>query len=81
MVIMVPFIILNVMVKDYPGGWDPTKEWGFPSPKEIVEKSLYPERGREVFVFWVGIVFGVIGTATMLYFPFGLMAFFFRIGG
>lgn len=75
------FLILNIMVRDYPGGWNPTKEWGFPSPKQVVEKELYPRTRKEEFVFWVDIFFGAIGTTVWLYLPFGVLAYFIRIGG
>lgn len=71
-------LILNFMAKDYPGGWNPTKEWGFPSPAQIVEKRLYPQNRREEFVFWVGIFIGTVGTTFWLYLPFGVLAYFIR---
>lgn len=79
-IIMVPFFILNFMIKSYPGGWDPTKEGGFPGPKQIIEKELYPCNKREEFVFWVGIFLGFIGTTVWLYLPFGVLSCFIRMG-
>jgi len=79
--LMVLFLILNFMVKDYPGGWNPTKEWGFPSPRQVVEKELYPRNRKEEFVFWIDIFFGVVATTVWLYLPFGVLAYFIRKGG
>lgn len=77
-VIMVPFFILNIMVKSYPGGWNPTQEWGFPSPKHVIEKNIYPRTSKEEFVYWVSHLLGIIGTAIWLYLPFGVLAFLIR---
>ncbi|WP_459724375.1 hypothetical protein [Sideroxyarcus sp. TK5] len=79
-ILMLLFLILNFMVKDYPGGWNPTKEWGFPSPKQVVERELYPRNRKEEFVFWIDIIFGIVGTTFWLYLPFGVLAYFIRIG-
>ena len=79
-ILMLLHLILNFMVKDYPGGWNPTKEWGFPSPQQVVEKELYPRNRKEEFVFWIGIILGTVGTTFWLYLPFGVLAYFIRIG-
>lgn len=79
-VLMVLWGILNWLVKNYPGGWHPTKQWGFPNPKQVVELELYPRLKREEFVFWVDIIFGATGTTLWMIF-FGVLAFFIRIGG
>lgn len=74
------FLVLNWRVNDSPGGWHPTKQWGFPSPKQIVEMELYPRIKREEFIYWIGIVFGATGTTIWMIF-FGVFAFFIGIGG
>lgn len=78
-VLMVLWGIMNWRVKDYPGGWHPTKQYGFPSPKQVVELELYPRLKREEFIFWVDIVFGAIGTTIWMIFC-GVLAFFIKIG-
>jgi len=79
-ILMVLWGILNWRVKDYPGGWHPTKQWGFPNPQQVVEMGLYPRLKREEFVFWIDIVFGTAGTMIWMIL-FGVFAFFIRIGG
>lgn len=78
--LMAIFLVLNCLVNDYPGGWHPTKQWGFPSPKQVVEMELYPRLKREEVVFWIDIVFGIAGTAIWMIF-FGVFAFFINLGG
>lgn len=73
------FFVLNWRVKDYPGGWHPTKQWGFPSPKQTVEMELYPRVLREEFIYWVGFALATCGT-TIWMISFGVIAFFIRIG-
>ncbi len=79
-VLMVLWGILNWRVNDYPGGWHPTKQWGFPNPKQVAEMELYPRTHGEEFVFWVDIAFGTFGTTIWMIFC-GVFAFFIRIGG
>lgn len=85
-VALIPFLvsitmhlILNARVKDFPGGWNPTREWGFPTPRQVVEKKLYPRNSREEFVFWVYIIGGTFGTTALLYLPFAILAFLMRV--
>lgn len=78
--LMAMLIFLDLRVNDFPGGWHPTKQWGYPSPKQVVEMTLYPRNKREEFVFWVAIVFGTAGTTIWMIFS-GVLAFFIRIGG
>lgn len=78
--LMTMFLILNWKVNDYPGGWHPTKQRGFPNPRQVVEMELYPRTHREEFVFWIGIVFGAVGTTIWTIFC-GVFAFFINIGG
>ena len=79
-VLLALFLVLNWRVNDYPGGWHPTKQWGFPNPKQVVEMELYPRLKREEFVYWIGIFFSAAGTTIWMIF-FGVFAFFIRIGG
>jgi len=78
--LMAMFFMLNWKVKDYPGGWHPTKQWGFPNPGQVVEMELYPQTKREETIFWVSIAFGAAGTTIWMIFC-GVFAFFIRIGG
>lgn len=80
LILMGLYVVQNWLVNDYPGGWHPTKQWGFPTPMQIVQMELYPQNKREEFVFWVEIIFGAVGTANWMIF-FGVFAFFIRIGG
>jgi len=73
------YVVQNWWVNDFPGGWHPTKQWGFPTPMQIVRMELYPRNKREEFVFWVEIIFGAVGTANWMIF-FGVFAFFISIG-
>lgn len=77
--LMAGYLFLNFRVKDYPGGWNPTKEGRFPYPEETFEKELYPRNKKEEFVFWVNIFVGTVGTTFWLYLPFGVLAFFIRL--
>lgn len=77
--LMLGHMILNWKVKDYPGGWNPTKEWGFPTPQQVVEKELYPRNEKEVFVFWVDVVYRTMLNATIWLLIFGIVAFFIKI--
>lgn len=77
----VSFSIVSFMAKHYPGGWDQTKEGGFPGPKDMFEKKLYPRTGTEEFVFWADFILRTVLTVGVLYFPFGILAFFIRLGG
>lgn len=79
-VLLALLLSLNWKVNDYPGGWHPTKQWGFPSPKQTVALELYPVTRAEERVFWVNFVFGTIGTSFWLL-GFGVFAFFLRAGG
>lgn len=54
------YIVIGFNVKNYPGGWDPTKQFGYPSPKQVVELELYPNTKKEEFVFWMDFIFGVL---------------------
>jgi hypothetical protein len=74
------FFILNFNHKNLPGGWDITKEGGFPNPQQVFELGLYPRNSKEEFVFWIDFVLGTIGTTIVLYLPFGVMAYLMRIG-
>ncbi len=78
--LMALFLILNWRVNDYPGGWHPTKQWGFPNPRQVLEMELYPRLKKEEFVYWVDVVFGAAGTTIWMIFS-GVFAFFIRIGG
>jgi len=71
---------MNLNVNDYPGGWHPTRQWGFPSPKQTVALELYPTTRAEERVFWVNFVLGTIGTSFWLL-GFGACAFFLKPGG
>jgi len=71
---------LNWKVNDYPGGWNPRKQWGLPDPALIVEMELYPRTQVEERVFWAGIAFGTADAGFWLI-GCGVFAFFMRIGG
>jgi hypothetical protein len=77
---MAMHLILNWRVNDYPGGWHPTKQMVFPSPRLIVELELYPRTRKEEQIFWIGMVFGSLGTTIWMIFC-GVFAFFIKIGG
>lgn len=77
-IIVMPFLILNCMVKHYPGDWDPTKQGGFPNPKQVVEMSLYPNTLKEEFVYWTSQFLGTVGTSLWMYLPFGVLAYCIR---
>ncbi len=73
--LMLIFMILNWTVDNYPGNRNPTKQFGFPTPSQIVEMALYPQTKREKFVFWCDILFGILMT-TWWGLAFSLIAFF-----
>lgn len=73
-----PYLALHLMAQHYPGGWDVRQQQGFPSPTQIVERSLYPRTRREECVFWIAMVMDVLGTSIWLYLPFGVMAYSIR---
>ena len=68
-------IILSFNSKYYPGGWNPTEQFGFPNPKQVVELELYPRNKKEEFVFWVDYIFGIL-VSTWPLLVIGLLAFF-----
>lgn len=58
----------------------PTHRGFFLSHRDIVEMELYPRNKREEFIYWFDFVFAVTGTALWLFLPFGVLAYFIKIG-
>lgn len=51
------------------------------SYKEIVRLEAYPREKEEEFAFWIDVVGTVFVTTAWLFLPFGVLAYFIRIGG
>ena len=72
---------LRALARHSPGGWDVARQWGFPSPAQVVDRGLYPERPKERVFFWLNLTFGLLGSTLWLYLPFGVLAYSLRAGG
>ena len=71
----------SALARHSPGGWDVARQWGFPSPAQVVDRGLYPERPKERVFFWLNLTFGLLGSTLWLYLPFGVLAYSLRAGG
>lgn len=70
------FLIWNGLQSRLPAGRN-----SFLTNRDIVEMELYPRNKKEEFIYWVDFVFAVTGTTLWLFLPFGVLAYFIRIGG
>lgn len=70
------FLLWNGLKSGLPAGRN-----SFLTNKDIVEMELYPRNKREEFIYWIDFVFAVTGTTLWLFLPFGVLAYFIRIGG
>lgn len=75
-VLMAMFLIWNGLRSRLPAGRN-----SFLTNRDIVEMELYPRNKKEEFIYWVDFGFAVTGTTLWLFLPFGVLAFFIRIGG
>lgn len=73
--------ILHFMGDDYPGGWHPAKQRGYPTLRETTYLELYPRTRAEERIFWVRIAVGELAYAMFWLIGFGVFVFFIRIGG
>lgn len=70
------FLVWNGLKNKLPAGQTPLL-----SKKDIVEMELYPRNKSEEFAYWLDFVLSVTGTTLWLFLPFGVLAFFIRMGG
>lgn len=70
------FLVWNGLKNKFPAGRTSLLTY-----RDVVEMELYPRNRREEFIYWLDFVFVITGTTVWLYLPFGVLAFFIRIGG
>lgn len=69
------FLIWNGLQSRLPAGRN-----SFLTNRDIVGMELYPRNKKEEFIYWVDFIFAVTGTSLWLFLPFGVLAYFIRIG-
>lgn len=76
-IMLIPTIISNLKAKTFPGGWDPSKQFGFPSVKQISDLDLYPNKKEEELVYWAHICACLFSPLWYLL-ACGLIGFFYK---
>lgn len=70
------FLIWNALKKNLPARRIP-----FLTYRDILEMELYPQNRKEELTFWVDFILATTGTTLWLFMPFGVIAYFIKIGG
>lgn len=70
------FLIRSLQIKSLPGANAIALTY-----RNVVDMELYPRTRREEFAYWTDILFGLVGPTLWLFLPFGVLAYFIRIGG
>lgn len=75
-VLMMLFLARSAVIRNIPGGHVPIRSW-----REVVDMELYPRTRKEELAYWSDFAFAVAGTTLWLFLPFGVLAYFIRLGG
>lgn len=68
------FLIRTLQIKSLPGGSAFALSY-----RNIIDMELFPRTPKEELAYWSEIVFGLAGTTTWLFIPFGVLAYFIKI--
>lgn len=74
-ILMALFLARNWLGKSLPGG-----ATSILSYKNILDMELYPRVKKEELAYWIDISFGIAGATLWLFLPFGVLAYFIRMG-
>lgn len=74
--LMTVFLIWNSLKNSLPARRTP-----FLTYRDIAEMELYPQNRKEELAFWVDFILATSGTTLWLFMPFGVLAYFIKIGG
>lgn len=69
------FLVRGALIKYMPGAGSSGLTY-----RDVMEMELYPRTIKEELAYWIDIAYGAAGTSLWLFLPFGVLAYFFRIG-
>ncbi len=74
-ILIVIFLMRSSLTKYIPQGYSPGLTY-----RDVADMELYPRTKKEELGYWVEVAFGLTATTLWLFLPFGVIAYFIRLG-